>query len=81
MAYEKYDRFVPFSERYRDDQANRRVREIGKELTPIPRVQIGFNAHAFLKNKMKEAAERQDMTLNEWLCNAAIEKLERDGPP
>lgn len=80
MAYEKYNRFVPFSERFQDEDANRRVQEHCKELTPIPRVQISFNAHAFLKNKMKEAAERQDMTLNEWLCNAIIEKLESEGP-
>lgn len=81
MAYEKYNKFVPFSERYRDDSANKRLQVAFGDLTEVPRVQINFNAHPYLKNKLKEAAKNAGMTINEWLCNAVIEKIERDGPP
>lgn len=69
MAYEKYDRYVPLSERFKDAGSQGGA-------VPIPRVQITFNAHAFVRNKIHTAAERQDIAANEWLCNAVVDSLQ-----
>lgn len=68
MAYEKYDQYVPLNERFRIEATG---------AVPISRVQINFNAHAFVREKIHEAADRRDIAANEWLCDVVVDALQK----